>query len=80
MFFGNLNLLLCFTVLVAVAVAKGSSSNLHIACEQALCLGKNSQERDAARLKACSQATCIRRFRIQLENNSPTLDKLNVME
>ena len=27
MFFGNLNLLLCFTVLVAVAVAKGSSSN-----------------------------------------------------
>lgn len=27
MFFGNLNLLLCFTVLVAVAVPKGSSSN-----------------------------------------------------
>ena len=26
-FFGNLNLLLCFTVLVAVAVAKWSSSN-----------------------------------------------------
>ena len=29
----------------------------NIACEQALCLGKNS-----ARLKACSQASKIRRF------------------
>ena len=42
---------------------------LHVACEQAICLGKNSEEREgkggerafpfphAARLKACSQAS-----------------------
>ena len=59
-----------------------------IACEQALCLGKNSEERDgkgereafslfpsphAARLKACSQATFVTQYHPALPNLKDTL-------